>query len=62
MTPVSISDNSDSTFRISWDEPADNGSPILAYQIKILSSVASTYFENTLECDGATLTNTYCDV
>ena len=40
-------------FRIEWSLPNDNGLPLTAYKIEILSSTANTWFEQTANCDGS---------
>jgi len=39
--------------RIDWSVPKDNGSPILGYQIKILTSDHTSYATDLLNCDGS---------
>jgi hypothetical protein len=66
MVMVSITDNTDlPSVRITWAAPSENGSPISAYEVKILSATPDTYYESLAECDGADATimaNLYCDV
>lgn len=66
MAMLSVSDNADlPSVRITWVAPSENGSPITAYEVKILSSTPDTYYETLGECDGSdpvVAANLYCDV
>ena len=66
MVMLTITDNAGlPSVRITWAAPSENGSPISAYEVKILSSTPDTYFESLGECDGsdsAVMTNLFCDV
>jgi hypothetical protein len=66
MVMVTITDNTDlPSVRITWVAPSENGSPISAYEVKILSTTPDSYYESLAECDGADatiMTNLYCDV
>lgn len=65
MAMATVSDNAGQpSVRISWTEPSENGSPITAYQVKILSSTPDSYHE-PVGCDGASavvVSARYCDV
>ena len=39
--------------KISWDQPAANGSPITGYKIEIQSSEPTVYVESLDHCDGS---------
>jgi hypothetical protein len=66
MAMVTVTDNPDSpTIRIAWTKPSENGSPVAAYEVKMLSKTAGVYFEALGVCDGSSasvMTNLYCDV
>lgn len=61
---VTTSDNAGvPSMRFSWTKPAENGSPVTAYELQIRAQNGS--FLATTECDGSDLTvvsNMYCDV
>lgn len=57
--------NSGSVVRITFYSPASNGATITKYQIVILASDGSTYYETTTYCDGSNsgiISNMYCDI
>lgn len=66
MAMLSVTDNAGvPSVRITWVAPNENGSPISAYEILILSSTPGAYYESLSECDGSdpvVATNLYCDV
>jgi hypothetical protein len=58
MAMITLTDNTGSpSVKITYVEPANNGSPVLAYEIKI--KAANGTFYTTSECNGTT---TSCDV
>jgi len=62
---VIVTDNAGlPSVRITWSAPAENGSPITAYEIKIRTSNSAVY-ATTADCDGsasAVAAARYCDV
>jgi hypothetical protein len=54
MAMVTMTDNAGlPSIRVTWVTPSSNGSPILAYEITILTATSGTYAAAP-ECDGAT--------
>lgn len=64
LAMITVTDNADTTVRIAWNTPVDNGSPVTAFYVEFLAT-NGTYYEDTVNCDGDDLTiiaNEYCDV
>jgi hypothetical protein len=66
MVMLTVTDNAGlPSIRISWEAPSENGSPISAYEVKILSATPDVYYETLGECDGSdsvVAANLYCDI
>jgi hypothetical protein len=57
MAMISLTDNTAASIKITWAAPQNNGSPIIAYEVKL--KAANSTFYTTPECPGNT---TSCDV
>ena len=58
MAIVSVSDNSDTTVRVSWVKPDERGSAITGYLVQFLSK--DSQYTTLPECDNSI--KLYCDI
>jgi hypothetical protein len=49
--PTTTIDEVANIITINWEEPADNGTPVIGYRVLIRQNDLSTYSENKADCD-----------
>jgi hypothetical protein len=62
VTGVATSITTGSKLRIDWTAPDDRGSSLTSYTIRIESSTPGTFLEDTTNCPGTPVANTYCEI
>jgi hypothetical protein len=65
MPQLRVNDNVDTSVRIDWDYPTDNGGTITEYEISILTHSVGVYSLELSSCNGADsviVANRYCDI